>query len=188
MMRNALIGRVLAGLLLAANLGFADDPPKESNTASSEQIGSVEASKQPRIRLGGISLTGGYSRFSGPAYWGTPFYGYYGSQFWTPFWPSHSPYGGLAFSGFYPAYNFQRGPNMGEIKLQAEPVTASVFINDAYAGRVQDLRSISLEPGVYNLRIETEGRPGFARRVYVLSGKTLKVEANLMAPKGEQQP
>jgi len=75
---------------------------------------------------------------------------------------------------------------MGEIKLQAEPMTASVFINDAYAGRVQDLRSMSLEPGVYNLRIETEGRPGFARRVYVLSGKTLEIEANLMAVKGEQ--
>ena len=105
---------------------------------------------------------------------------------WTPFWQSHFPYGGPAFSGFYPAYNFQRGPNMGEIKLQAEPMTASVFINDAYAGRVQDLRSMSLEPGVYNLRIETEGRPSFARRVYVLSGKTLKIEANLMAIKGEQ--
>jgi len=188
MTRNALTGRVLAGLLLVGNLGFADDLPKESNTASSERVGSLEASKQPRMRLGGFSLTGGYSRFSGPVYWGPPFYGYYDSQFWTPFWQTHFPYGGPAFSGFYPAYNFQRGPSMGEIKLQAEPATASVFINDAYAGRVQDLRSMWLEPGVYNLKIETEGRPGFARRVYVLSGKTLKVDANLMAPKGEQQP
>lgn len=183
MRRNALIGRVLAGILLAGNLGLADDQPKESNTASNERMGSVEASKQPRIRLGGISLTGGYSRFSGPAYWGPPFYGYYHSQFWSPFWQTHFPYGGVAFSGFYPAYNFQRGPILGEIKLQAEPVTASVFINDAYAGRAQDLRSIWLEPGVYNLKIETEGRPAFARRVYVLSGKTLKVEANLVAAK-----
>jgi hypothetical protein len=77
---------------------------------------------------------------------------------------------------------------MGEIKLQAEPMTASVFINDAYAGQVRDLRSVSLEPGVYNLRIETEGRPNFACRVYGLSGKTLKIEANLMATKGDQQP
>jgi PEGA domain len=188
MTRNTLIGGVLAGVLFLGNLGLADDPPKESSTASNGQTGSVEASKQPRIRLGGISLTGGYSRFSGPGYLGPPYFGYYDSPFWTPFWQTYFPFGGVGLSGFYPAYNFQRGPNMGEIKLQAEPVTASVFINDAYAGRVQDLRSMSLEPGVYNLRIETEGRPGFARRVYVLSGKTLKVEANLMAPKGEQQP
>ena len=187
MTRKALIGTVLTGLLLLGNMGLADDdPPKEASTSSNEQTGSVEVSKEPRVRLGGISLTGGYSRYSGPAYWGPPFYGYYDSPFWTPFWQTHFPYGGSAFSGFYPAYNFRRGPSMGEIKLQAEPMTASVFINDAYAGRVQDLRSISLEPGVYNLRIETEGRPGFSRRIYVLSGKTLKIEANLMTAKGEQ--
>ena len=187
MTRNTWMGGVLAGILLLSALALADDPPKGSSTASSETE-SVEASKQTRVYVGGVSLTSGSNRFSGPAYWGTPFYGYYASQFWTRLWPSHSPYGRLAVSGFYPAHNVQRSPDMGEIRLQAEPMTASVFINDAYAGRVQDLRSISLEPGVYNLRIETEGRPGFARRVYVLSGKTLSVEANLMAPKGEQQP
>jgi hypothetical protein len=42
MTRNVLIGRVLAGILFACHLGFADDQPKESNTASGEQIGSVE--------------------------------------------------------------------------------------------------------------------------------------------------
>lgn len=188
MTHNALINGVLAGLLLSGNLGFADDPTGESSTASSEETGSVEASKQSRVRLGGFALTGGYSRFSGPTYWGSPYFGYYDSPFWTPFWQTYFPYGGPGLTGFYPAYNFQRGPSMGEIKLQAEPLTASVFINDAYAGRAQDLRSMSLEPGVYNLRIEADGRAGFVRRVYVLSGKTLKIEANLMAAKGEQQP
>jgi hypothetical protein len=183
---NTWVGGMLAGILFLGTPGLADDPPKESSTASSEPTGSVEASRQPRIRLGGISLTGGYGRFYGSPYWGPPYYGYYKSPFWSPSWQTYFPYGGMGLSGLYPAYNFQRGPGMGEIKLQAEPMTASVFINDAYAGRVQDLRSMSLEPGVYNLRIETEGRPGFARRVYVLSGKTLKIEANLMAVKGEQ--
>lgn len=188
MARNTLLGGVLAGILSLGTLGFADGPPKESRTASNAPTGSVEASKQTRVYLGGVSLTGGYSRYSGPAHWGPPYYGYYNSPFWSPFWQTYFPYGGVGFSSFYPAYNFQRGPSMGEIKLQAEPVTASVFINDAYAGQVQDLRSMSLEPGVYNLRIEIEGRPAFSRRVYVLSGKTLKIEANLMATQGEQQP
>jgi len=186
MTRNTLMGGLLAGILFLSTLALADDPPRDSSTASNGPTASVEVSKQTRVYLGGVSLTTGYNRFSGPGYWGTPSYGYYGSQFWTPFWRSHSPYDGLALSGFYPDHNFQRGPNMGEIKLQAEPMTASVFINDAYAGRVQDLRTMSLEPGVYNLRVEIEGRPGFSRRVYVLSGKTLKIEANLMATKGEQ--
>jgi len=186
MARNTLIGGVIAGVLFLSALALADDSPKDSGTGSNEPTGSVEAFKQTRVYVGGVSLTSGYNRFSGPAYWGSPFYRSYGSQFWTPFWPSHSPYDRLAVSGFYPAHNSQRGPNMGEIKLQAEPMTASVFINDAYAGRVQDLRSISLEPGVYNLRVESEGRPAFARRIYVLSGKTLRIEANLLAVKGEQ--
>lgn len=188
MARNTVFGGVLAGILLLGTPGLADDPPKESSTASNVPTGSVEASRPTRVYLGGVSLTGGYSRYSSPAYWGAPYYGHYNSPFWSPFWQTYLPYGGVGFSGLYPAYNFQRGPSMGEIKLQADPMTASVFINDAYAGRVQDLRSMSLEPGVYNLRIETEGRPGFSRRVYVLSGKTLKIEANLMAIQGEQQP
>jgi hypothetical protein len=187
MTRNTLVGGVLGGILFLSTLALADDPPKDSSTASNGPTASVEASKQTRVYVGGVSLTTGYNRFSGPGYWETPFYGSYGSQFWTPFWRSHSPYDGFAISGFYPAHNFQGGPNMGEIKLQAEPITASVFINDAYAGRVQDLRSMSLEPGVYNLRIEADGYPGFARKVYVLSGKTLKIEADLTAAKGEQQ-
>lgn len=185
MTRNGLIKGVLVGLLSVPWV-FADGQSDESQAASSGRAGSVEASKQPRILFGGISLTSGYNRYANPVYWRPPFYGYYNSQFWTPFWQSHSPYG--SFSGFYSGYNFQRGPSLGEIKLQVEPMTASVLINDAYAGQVQDLRSISLEPGVYSLRIETEGLPGFAQRVYVLSGKTLKIEVDLTAAKGEQQP
>ncbi|HEX2521629.1 MAG TPA: hypothetical protein VHP35_05835 [Terriglobia bacterium] len=187
MTRNSLIKGVLVGFL-SVPWGFADGQPEESRAASSGTAGSVEASKQSRIRFGGISLTSGY-RYGGPVYWGRPpFYGYYNSQFWRPFWQPHFPYGSSGFSGFYPGDNFQRGPSMGEIKLQVEPVMASVFINDAHAGEVQDLKSFSLEPGVYNLRIEIDGRPGFAQRVYVLSGKTLKIEADLMAAKANPQP
>ena len=47
-------GRVLAGLLFLSTLALADD-------------------------LGGVSLTSGYNRFSGPTYWGPPFCGYYRS-------------------------------------------------------------------------------------------------------------
>jgi hypothetical protein len=79
-------------------------------------------------------------------------------------------------------------PRMGEIRLHAEPTTASVYLNEAYAGRVQDLRTIQLAPGIYNLKIETEGLPAFTRRVYVLSGKAVTIEANLLAAQEARQP
>jgi hypothetical protein len=82
MTRNTLVGEVLAGILFFGIPALADDPTKESSTDLHQPTGTVEASKQ----LGGISLTGGYSRFSGPAH-----------------------------------------------------LTASVFIDDAYAGRFENL-------------------------------------------------
>jgi hypothetical protein len=157
----------------------------EVETASRDQQRTVIVAKESRVRIGGISLVGGYSRFSGPLYWGAPYYGYYASPYWTPFWQTYFPYSG-PLQAFYPAYSFQRRPNMGEIKLHAEPRTASVFINDAYAGTAEDLKSIWLEPGAYDLKIEAADGSSFSRRLYVLSGKTLKVDAQLSVPKGAQ--
>lgn len=167
---------------------FADDKPDAAKAASGDPQSSVEVAKESRIRLGGISLTGGYSRFSGSPYWGAPYHGYYASPYWGPFWQTHFPYGGPYLQAFYPAYSFQRGPSMGEIKLHAEPKTASVYLNDAYAGTVEDLKSIWLEPGAYNLKIEGMDGSSFRKRVYVLSGKTLKLNASLTASTKEVGP
>ncbi len=166
---------------------FADDKPDAAKAASGDPQGNVEVAKKSRIRIGGISLTGGYSRFSGSPYWGSPYYGYYASPYWSPFWQTYFPYGGPYPMGFYPSLG-QPGPGMGEIKLYAEPKTASVYVNDAYAGTVEDLKSMWLEPGAYNLRIEGTDGASFRQRVYVLSGKTLKLNAGLTASNREVAP
>ena len=65
---------------------------------------------------------------------------------YDPFWSSAYLHPGL-YRGF--AY---AGPNMGQIKLDA-PKDASVYLDGAFAGTVQKLKSIWLEPGIYELQV-----------------------------------
>ena len=73
---------------------------------------------------------------------------------------------------------------MGEIKLRSSIKDADVFIDDALAGKAKDLKTLWLEPGVYNLKVQADQYEPFTIRLYVLSGKTLKIDANL-APQKE---
>jgi hypothetical protein len=126
----------------------------------------------PRIRLAGVSVGAGYTNFGG-RYWGSWYDPWYGSPWFYP------PY-------FHPAFlgGFARGPAMGEIKLQSEERDAEVFLDGAYAGTVRERRSMWLEPGAYNLEVRAANRRPYARRVYVLSGRTLRISAR---PDGEKK-
>jgi hypothetical protein len=73
---------------------------------------------------------------------------------------------------------------MGEIKLVSNLKDADVYIDDGLAGKVKDLKTLWLEPGAYNLKVQAENYMPFTMRVYILSGKSLKVDANL-APQKE---
>ena len=112
MTRNGLIRVVLIGLL-SSHLGLADDQPKGSSPPSNDTIASVEASQQSRVLLGGISLTGGHNRFSGPAYWGPPYYGYYNSPFLAPSWQPALPIRRSGFLRFLPGSQFSAWPKHG---------------------------------------------------------------------------
>ncbi len=162
----------------------SEDSSETSKKSEVEQ-GTVEVLKQSRVRLGGVALTGGSSHFSAPSYWGS-YGGYYPSGYWGPFWQTYSPFAIPYPMPFYAPYGQPR-PDMGEIRLHAEPETASVYLNQAYAGTVEDLKTIRLEPGVYDLRIEAADGSSYSRRLYVLSGKTLRVDASL-APAGGVHP
>jgi hypothetical protein len=129
------------------------------------------------LRLGAIALGAGYSHFSGPAYY--PYGPYplspFGSEYsalWFPYWWNY-PF-------FAPSY-FAYGSDKGEVRLAAEPKTAGVYLDRAYAGTANHLRNIWLEPGAYDLSLAATGREDFHQRIYVLSGKSLKITANLMA-------
>jgi PEGA domain len=134
-----------------------------------------------RLRLGGISVGAGYSHFSGPyrypyayPYYYQPF-GYYpgdwvGVALWYPVWSPY-PYDGI---GSF-AYNNGRG----EVRLTADPKVAEVYIDGGYAGTADKLRSLWLDPGAYDLTVSAAGREPFHQRLYVLSGKSLKITARL---------
>ena len=162
-----LVGTVLAGALACpAPLRAADQDKPQGRT---------------RVRLGGIYVGAGYSRYSGyyPYGFGYPYWRYWG-PYWSPFWDYYVPMYYPFHPGFY--NGFARGPNMGEVKLKAQPRDASVYIDGAYAGVAADLKTIWLEPGAYNLEVKADSRQ-FARRIYVLSGKTLRIDAGLASEK-----
>ncbi len=163
-----MIARKLAVLLFAAAvLGIAADKADKSD----------EPGRKTRVRLGGISVGFGYARYGGP--FGYPWYpgGYYPYNRWwgsyySPFWDLYAP---LYYPGFFPGYLRENGPEVGEVRLTA-PENAEVFLNGGYAGVAKDLKTMWLEPGAYDLEVRTSAG-AYTRRIYVLSGKKLKIDA-----------
>jgi hypothetical protein len=130
----------------------------------------VPAGRQPRshIRFGGILINAGYTRWSGYPYgWGYGPYGYYDPFFWSP----------LYYPGIYTGYAYT--PGMGDVKVLVGDKSALVFLNGALAGRREQLKDMWLEPGTYNLEVR-DGQRRFTRKIYVLSGRTLKITPDLM--------
>jgi hypothetical protein len=145
----------VASALLAAPNSSADDKPGR------------------RVRLGGVMVNAGY--MSGPAwpYYGYPFYPGWGRYYmYDPFW--YSPF---IHPGIYSGFAYQ--PNMGEVKLKSPDKDASVYLDGAYAGPADKLKTLWLEPGAYNLEVRNTGGQRYERRIYVLTGKTLQISAKL---------
>ena len=154
---------------------------QDSTTAASDRKVGAEDSRQAsetqgdhkyHLRLGTIAVGAGY--FSGSLFYPYGPYGwypYYGAPFWDPFW---GPYGSF---GYLP--NLVYGNDKGEVKLAADPNQAEVYIDGAYAGTADRLKTIWLEPGAYDLSVSHAGRESFHQRIYVLTGKSLKITAKL---------
>jgi hypothetical protein len=145
-----------------------------SNSKHEKDDSSSSGEHKLHLRLGTIALGAGYSHFSGPAYYpyGVYPFGWEYSALWAPYW---GPY-----PFFTPGY-FAYGSAKGEVKLAAEPKTAEVYLNRAYAGTADHLKNIWLDPGAYDLSLAASGREDFHQRIYVLSGKSLKITARLVA-------
>ena len=126
-----------------------------------------------RVRLGGV--VAGFNYSNGPFYgpWG------YGPGFYRPYWGMYDPFWTSSYlhPGLYRGFAYA-GPEMGQIKLDA-PKEASVYLDGAFAGTVQKLKSIWLEPGIYELQVSNPTGGEFKKKVYVLSGKTLNIRAEL---------
>ena len=167
-LRSALpLAVLLAGCALAADGPDQKDPTDKDNTSS-----------RPHVRIGGIMIGAGYSHFSSP--FGYPYYAY---RPWGPWgtygWPYYYDpffYGPSLYPGYFTGFAY--GPSMGEIKLKSADKDAWVYLDGALAGRAEKLKSMWLEPGAYHLEVRA-GNRRFGPRVYVLSGKTLRLTADL---------
>jgi PEGA domain len=165
-------------------------PPtaQDSSKQNAESELPVEQRKV-HFHLGTISVGAGYSHFSGSPYYypySYPFgpYGFYpgdwvGASLWYPVWGPYPYYGPGSF-----AYNNRRG----EVRLTADPKLAEVYIDGGYAGTADKLKSLWLDPGAYDLTVSAAGREPFHQRLYVLSGKSLKVTAKLGVDAMKEKP
>ncbi|MGC2195953.1 MAG: PEGA domain-containing protein [Terriglobales bacterium] len=165
----------------------AAEPVRDSAKQDAENQTPADKRKL-RVRLGGFSVGAGYSHFSGPLSYpyGYPYrpFGFYpgvwvGASFWYPVW---SPY------PYYGPGSFAHNNGRGELRLTAEPKVAEVYIDGGYAGTADKLKSLWLDPGAYDLTLSSAGREPFHQRVYVLSGKSLKITAKLSPDETREKP
>jgi hypothetical protein len=118
------------------------------------------------VRLGTISVGAGYGYYSGPVW---P--GYYPPFFYDPFF--YGPWIGYSFFPS-PIYLVPQ-PDKGQVSLQGSDKDAEVYLDNAYAGTAATLKKFWLAPGVYDLEVRPKDQPPKKKRIYVLTGKTLKV-------------
>src|SRR5438093_72031 len=116
--RTGFFALALSSLALAA--GQQTDPAKPEDSNPSAKADSQ--SSRPHVRLGGVFIGGGYSRYSGYPSYGY-YFGFWGLRpdFFDPFlvWP-FAP-------GFATGFVYQ--PNMGEVKIQTSHKTAWVYLD-----------------------------------------------------------
>ena len=145
------------------------DPGEAKGTATVEKAGLFN------VRGFSLGAGAGYSRFRYyPRFGYFPYYSYWGRY------PFHHLTGAWAYPDFYhPIYfaDYARTSGGGRIKLKTKYKESSVYVDGAFAGLAKDLKDIWLEPGVYQLKVEPEERLApFEIRVYVLTGKTVRIE------------
>jgi hypothetical protein len=167
----------------ATNVASDDKSPKDD----------FERSHKTHVRLGTISVGAGYSRFSGPLFF-SPFWRYgfypYSPYFYGPYSVAYAPFFYDPFYGpsFVPyARGFAYGPDKGELRLSANPKSAQVFVDGAYAGTADHLKNMWLDSGAYEVSVSAPGREPFHQRIYILSGKSLKIDARLGPQKEKPQ-
>lgn len=158
-----------------AQSGTKTDLQKDADKKEDSQ-----SDRKLHVHLGGVSATGSY--VSAPFFY-APFWPYgfypYGAGFYSSF--VYSPF----YSPFYGPYPdvFAYALDKGEVKLSANPKASQVFLDGAYAGTAEHLKDMWLDSGAYDLSVSAPGKETFHQRIYVISGKKLKIDARLLAQK-----
>lgn len=151
---------------------------EHQQTASFQSDQSAEKDKSGHkwhVRLGTVSAGAGYTYVSNPFF--GPFwpYGFYGPGWFYPAY--YGPYDPF-YGGYLPALSY--ADDKGKVELAVLPKTADVYVNGAYAGPAGNLKKFWLDPGAYDLTVSTPGGTTFHERIYVLSGKSVKIKHTLM--------
>ena len=160
----------------------AADRQQQSETtgAGADDQDSRPPSHKTHFHLGAITLGASYTDFGHSFV--APFYPYpyypYGAYsvgaFYTPF------VGDLLYGPFYyppHAFNLNYALGKGEVELKelGRNKNASVYIDNAYAGKAGKLKHMWLDSGAYDLSLSAADGSSFHQRIYVLSGKKLKI-------------
>jgi hypothetical protein len=174
-----------------------DASPKTASVPQDAKDSDSEDREKDRskthVRLGTITLGASYAHYPSGfyPYWGYP-YGFYGYGFYPalPFYGAgflYDPYyWGFGYAPYTPNYLYAVGKGEIRISTGGRPKETSVYIDGAYAGNAYKLKTIWLEPGPYNLSLKGRDGRTFQQRIYVLSGKTLKIRAALQAADQEK--
>jgi hypothetical protein len=96
--------------------------------------------------------------------------GFYPNPYWGYNWGWGEPFWG--YGPYYPL------DTTGKIKIKDENKYDQVYVNGAFAGRVEKLKSMYLDPGSYDIRIHRNGKELLSRNVYVIVGKTVEINVN----------
>jgi hypothetical protein len=140
---------------------------------NTEDLYPIKGHKYP-LKFDRVSIGTFYSHYSGRLH-GYPYDSYpYYFYYWDPFWAYSTPF-------FAPGYfvGYTRAPGKGELKLNGAPKKADVFLDGGYAGTAETLKSMWLDPGTYNLAVMAQGYAPYRQRIYVLKGRTLKMNVAL---------
>jgi len=151
----------------------ATDQQDQSSKLNSKDKKDKPDKGKTHVHLGTVTVGASYTRFSNGFFYGFyPYYFGYAPFFFDPFYSSY----------FYEphATRFAYGPDKGEVRLEAKPSSASVYLNDAYAGTAGKLKHMWLAPGAYDVTVAAADGSEFHQRIYVLSGKSLKIHAKIV--------
>ena len=158
----------------------ADDQTPAPPKTGHQEMKDTKPQQKIHVRLGTVSFGLGYSYFSGRYYHPYGVFGFYPygvaypGFFCDPFWCAYPSLLNPVYSG-----SLAYAEDKGQVKLTADPKTAEVYIDGGYAGRADQLKTIWLASGAYDLSLSAKGRKAFHQRIYILSRKSLKVLARL---------
>jgi hypothetical protein len=85
------------------------------------------------------------------------------------------PYWGWGWGGPFWNYTPYYYENVGRIKIKDQNKTDEVFLNGAYAGIVDKMKTIKLSPGNYTIQVRRNGKDLLNQRVFVVADKTVEV-------------